>query len=150
MGQSGQYNYRRCLSHGETGAAQLAAVEFVKSSMAAVFLLNGVYQPYYKWSFRAMRALPRLSLTAELLEYLLTTDNEADTAEEKYNVMEGIAADIIGELKEQGLTGTDAGGKPRGRGLTGAVGEDLEKYAYLVNDRISDAQIRNMHVLAAV
>ena len=108
MGQSGQYNYRRCLSHGETGAAQLAAVEFVKSSMAAVFLLNGVYQPYYKWSFRAMRALPRLSLTAELLEYLLTTDNEADTAEEKYNVMEGIAADIIGELKEQGLTGTDA------------------------------------------
>ena len=150
MGQSGQYNYRRCLSHGETGAAQLAAVEFVKSSMAAVFLLNGVYQPYYKWSFRAMRALPRLSLTAELLEYLLTTDNEADTAEEKYNVMEGIASDIIEELREQGLTGTESGREARGRGLTGAVGEDLEKYAYLVNDRIGDAQIRGMHVLAAV
>ena len=82
MGQSGQYNYRRCLSHGETGAAQLAAVEFVKSSMAAVFLLNDVYQPYYKWSFRAMRALPKLSITAELLEYLLTTDNEEETAAE--------------------------------------------------------------------
>ena len=150
MGQSGQYNYRRCLSHGETGAAQLAAVEFVKSSMAAVFLLNGVYQPYYKWSFRAMRALPRLSLTAELLEYLLTTDNEADTAEEKYNVMEGIASDIIEELREQGLTGTESGREARGRGLTGAVGADLEKYAYLVNDRIGDAQIRSMHVLAAV
>ena len=145
MGQSGQYNYRRCLSHGETGAAQLAAVEFAKSSMAAVFLLNGVYQPYYKWSFRAMRALPRLSLTAELLEYLLTTDNEADTAEEKYNVMEGIAADITEELREQGLTG-----EPRDRRLTGAVGGDLEKYAYLVNDRIGDAEIRSMHVLAAV
>ena len=145
MGQSGQYNYRRCLSHGETGAAQLAAVEFAKSSMAAVFLLNGVYQPYYKWSFRAMRALPRLSLTAELLEYLLTTDNEADTAEEKYNVMEGIAADITEELREQGLIG-----EPRDRRLTGAVGADLEKYAYLVNDRIGDAQIRGMHVLAAV
>ena len=145
MGQSGQYNYRRCLSHGETGAAQLAAVEFAKSSMAAVFLLNGVYQPYYKWSFRAMRALPRLSLTAELLEYLLTTVNEADTAEEKYNVMEGIAADITEELREQGLTG-----EPRDRRLTGAVGGDLEKYAYLVNDRIGDAQIRSMHVLAAV
>ena len=145
MGQSGQYNYRRCLSHGETGAAQLAAVEFAKSSMAAVFLLNGVYQPYYKWSFRAMRALPRLSLTAELLEYLLTTDNEADTAEEKYNVMEGIAADITEELREQGLIG-----EPRDRRLTGAVGGDLEKYAYLVNDRIGDAQIRSMHVLAAV
>ena len=136
MGQSGQYNYRRCLSHGETGAAQLAAVEFVKSSMAAVFLLNDVYQPYYKWSFRAMRALPKLSITAELLEYLLTTDNEEETAAEKYDVMEGIAADLIDELQEQGLTQATCG--------------DLENHAYSVNDRIGDAQIRNMHVLAAV
>ena len=136
MGQSGQYNYRRCLLHGETGAAQLAVAEFVKSAMAAVFLLNDSYQPYYKWSFRAMRALPRLSITAELLEYLLTTDNEEETASEKYAVMEGIAADIIGELQAQGLTQ--------------AVCGDLEKHAYSVNDRISDAQIRNLHILAAV
>ena len=136
MGQSGQYNYRRCLLHGETGAAQLAVAEFVKSAMAAVFLLNDIYQPYYKWSFRAMRALPRLSITAELLEYLLTTDNEEETASEKYAVMEGIAADIIGELQAQGLTQ--------------AVCGDLEKRAYSVNDRISDAQIRNLHILAAV
>ena len=136
MGQSGQYNYRRCLQHGETAAAQLAAVEFVKSTMAAVFLLNDIYQPYYKWSFRAMRALPRLSITAELLEYLLTTDNEEETASEKYAVMEGIAADIIGELQAQGLTQATCG--------------DLEKHAYSVNDRIGDAQIRNMHILAAV
>lgn len=159
MGQSGQYNYRRCLQHGETAAAQLAAVEFVKSTMAAVFLLNDVYQPYYKWCFRAMRALPKLALTAELLEYLLTTDNEPDTAEEKSRVMEGIAADVIGELREQGLlgelreqglTGTDVNRETQGRGLTGAVGADLEKCAYTVNDRIGDAQIRNMHILAAV
>ena len=159
MGQSGQYNYRRCLQHGETAAAQLAAVEFVKSTMAAVFLLNDVYQPYYKWCFRAMRALPKLALTAELLEYLLTTDNEPDTAEEKSRVMEGIAADVIGELREQGLlgelreqglTGTDVNRETQGRGLTGAVGADLEKYAYMVNDMISDARVRNMHILAAV
>jgi hypothetical protein len=136
IGQSGQYNYRRCLFHGETGAAQLAVAEFVKSAMAAVFLLNDIYQPYYKWSFRAMRALPRLSITAELLEYLLTTDNEEETASEKYAVMEGIAADIIGELQAQGLTQ--------------AVCGDLEKHAYSVNDRISDVQIRNLHILAAV
>ena len=159
MGQSGQYNYRRCLQHGEAAAAQLAAVEFVKSTMAAVFLLNDVYQPYYKWCFRAMRALPKLALTAELLEYLLTTTNEPDTAEEKSRVMEGIAADVIGELREQGLlgelmeqglTGTEVNRETQGRGLTGAVGADLEKYAYMVNDMISDAQIRNMHILAAV
>ena len=136
MAQSGQYNYRRCLAHGETGAAQLAAAEFVKSSMAAVFLLNEEYQPYYKWSFRAMRALPKLSLTAELLEYLLTTDNEPETSAEKSRVIEGIAEDIIGELRAQGLTQADCA--------------DLEKHAYSVNDHIADGQIRNMHVLAAV
>ena len=136
MAQSGQYNYRRCLAHGETGAAQLAVSEFVKSTMAAVFLLNEEYQPYYKWSFRAMRALPKLSLTAELLEYLLTTDNEPETSAEKSRVIEGIAEDIIGELRAQGLTQADCA--------------DLEKHAYSVNDHIADGQIRNMHVLAAV
>jgi hypothetical protein len=39
MAQSGQYNYRRCLRHGETGAAQLAVGEFVKNTLSAVFLL---------------------------------------------------------------------------------------------------------------
>ena len=136
MGQSGQYNYKRCLDRGETGAAQLAVVEFVKSAMSAVFLLNDVYQPYYKWSFRALRALERLPLTAELLEFLLTTDNEPETAEEKMKVIETVAADIIEELRCQELTRE--------------AGADLEKHAFSVNGRIADAQIRNMHVLAAV
>ena len=136
MAQAGQYNYQRCLRHGETGAAQLAVTEFVKSAMAAAFLLNDAYQPYYKWSFRALRELDKLPFMAELLEYLLTTDNEKDTRDEKIDVMEGSAADVIGELQAQGLTQ--------------AVCGDLEKHAYSVNDRIADAQIRNMHILAAV
>ena len=136
MAQAGQYNYQRCLRHGESGAAQLAVTEFVKSAMAAAFLLNDAYQPYYKWSFRALRELDKLPFMAELLEYLLTTDNEKDTRDEKIDVMEGIAADVIGELQAQGLTQ--------------AVCGDLEKHAYSVNDRIADAQMRNMHILAAV
>ena len=59
MAQSGQYNYLRCLRHEETGAAQLCVVEFVKNAMSVIFLLNRVYQPFYKWSFRAMRSLQR-------------------------------------------------------------------------------------------
>ena len=136
MAQSGQYNYRRCLGHGETAAAQLAVVEFVKTAMAVTFLLNDAYQPYYKWSFRAMRELPKLPMTAELLEFLLTTDNEEAIREEKYYVMEDIASDVIAELQEQDLTK--------------AVCGDLEKHAYSVNDRIADAGVRNMHILAAV
>ena len=135
MAQSGQYNYRRCLEHGETGAAQLAVFEFAKSTMETVFLLNHVYQPYYKWSFRALRSLPKLSIEAELLEYLMTTGNE-DESEEKYNVIEGIAADVIDELTNQKLTQ--------------AVCGDLEKHAYSVNDGIEDAALRNMHILSAV
>ena len=136
MAQSGQYNYNRCLRHGETAAAQLAVTEFVKSTMAAVFLINDEYQPYDKWSFRAMRALPKLSLEAELLEYLLTTDNEEETRGEKYAVIESIAADVAKELHEQGLVGT--------------ADPDLEKRAYEVNGRIADPQIRNMHILAGI
>ena len=136
MGQSGQYNYARCLRHGEPGAAQLAAVEFAQNAMRAAFLLNGVYQPYYKWAFRAMRALPRLTLHAELLEYLLTTGNDGELAESKRDVMEGMAADVIDELRRQELTD--------------AVCGDLEKHAYSVNDKIADGQLRNAHILSAV
>jgi hypothetical protein len=136
MAQAGQYNYRRCLAHGERGAAQLAITEFVRHTMAAVFLLNNVYEPYYKWSFRAMRALDRLPLLAETMEYLLTTDNEPELAETKYMMIEDAAADVIDELVTQGLTKAICG--------------DLEKHAYSVNDAISDGEIRNLHVLAAV
>ena len=136
MAQSGQYNYARCLRHGETAAAQLAVFEFSQHAMAAAFLLNRVYKPYYKWSFRAMRALPRLSLLAELLEYLLTTDNESALAQDKQDVMESIASDVIDELQRQKLTQAICG--------------DLEKHAYSVQDGIEDASLRNLHILAAI
>jgi len=136
MAQSGQYNYKRCIDHGETAAAQLAVCEFVKSASEVIFLLNGRYQPYYKWSFRALRELDTLSLEAEIMEYLLTTSNDGETAEEKYYAIEGIAADIIDVLIDRELTKANCG--------------DLEKHAYSVNDLISDAEIRNMHILAAI
>ena len=136
MAQAGQYNYPRCLAHGEKGAAQLAVIDFTRHCMGAVFLLNGVYQPYYKWAFRALRGLPRLSLLAELMEYLLTTDNDGDMAAAKADVIEGMAADIIAELRRQGLTKADCA--------------DLEKHAYSVNDSIGDGDIRNLHILSAV
>ncbi len=133
--QAGQYNYLRCVRHGETGAAQIAAAEFVRHAMAAVFLLNRKYRPYYKWCFRALRALPRLSFEAELFEYLLTSGNDNDAVEEKSRVIEGICADLIDELKEEDLSD--------------AVCGDLEKHAYSVNDRIEDGILRNLSLFAA-
>ena len=136
MGQAGQYNYIRCLQHGEPGAAQLAVFAFAESCMEVIFLLNRRYRPYYKWSFRSLRTLDKLSILAELLEYLITSDNSGEAAEEKYRVIEDIAGDVIEELTEQNLTQAICG--------------DLEKHAYSVNDAIADPQIRNMHILAAV
>ena len=136
MAQSGQYNYLRCLKHGETGAAQLAVGEYVKNALSVYFLLNRKYMPYYKWSFRALKKLPGGTRTAESLEWLLTTGNEKDTAEEKYFRMEEIAAEVISLLQEQELTRADCG--------------DLEKHAYSVNDGIRDSQTRNLSIFWCV
>ena len=136
MAQSGQYNYRRCLKHGETGAAQLAVREFARNTLSAAFLLNRTYMPYYKWSFRALKTLPGGEELGRSLEWLLTTDNSEAMAEDKYFCMEGIASEIIGRLQEQGLTE--------------AVCGDLEKHAYSVNDGIRDGNIRNLHILYCV
>ena len=135
MAQSGQYNYTRCVRRGETGAAQLAVGEFVKHAMATAFLLKKRCMPYYKWSFRALRELEEEE-TARSLEWLLTTGNDPKTAEEKYFCMEGIAAGVIEQLQEQGLTQ--------------AVCGDLEKHGYSVNDQIKDSTVRNLNVLVCV
>ena len=136
MAQSGQYNYQRCLKHGETGAAQLAVGEYVKNTLSAVFLLNRAYMPYYKWCFRALRELPGGEELGRSLEWLLTTDNGEGIAEDKYFCMEGIASQVIDLLQEQGLTEATCG--------------DLEKHAYSVNDGIRDGEVRNKHILYCV
>ena len=136
MGQAGQYNYGRCLAHGEPAAAQLAVGEFVRSALSAIFLLNNTYQPYYKWSFRALRDLPVLADLAEPLETLLTTGNDETQSKQKLALIEQVSAAIIAELKAQELTLATCG--------------DLGNHAYSVNDSIGDADLRNLHVLAAV
>ena len=136
MAQSGQYNYARCLRHGETAAAQLAAFEFVNSALAVTFLLNRRYRPYYKWSFRALRALPALSGLSEALEAIITVDNGPTAAGEKQRLIEQVASEVTAALIAQDLTR--------------AAGDDLERHAYAVNDSIADPEIRNLHILAAV
>ena len=129
MGQAGQYNHPRCLAHGERAAARLAAHEFVKSALSAVFLLERRYQPYYKWSFRALRSLPRGAELAEPLEALLSG---GEASEHIARVSSYVAALL------------------RQDGLSEVSGDELERHAYAVNDRIADGEVRNLHILAAV
>lgn len=136
MAQAGQYNYPRCLSRGETGAAQLALYEFVQQTMRAVFLLNRRYMPYYKWSFRALRACPRLSEVAEPLEYLISSDNLPDRIADKRAQVEYIASLLCDAL--------------RADGFSDYVGHDLQGHAVHVNDSICDPALRTLHLLAGV
>ncbi len=134
--QAGQYNFRRCMEHGESGGAQLCMFEFVDHAMSAVFLLNRKYRPFYKWAFRAMRELERLPELADTFEFLISSDNSASLAETKADIVEDAAGMMITELQRQSLTDAICG--------------DLEKHAYSVNDRISDSKLRTMHIMAGV
>ena len=134
--QAGQYNYLRILRHGELAAAQLAIHEFVRHVLAAAFLLNRRYLPYYKWQFRALRALPLLSELEETLELLLTTDNGPNMAQAKADLVEDTASRLITALQDASLTDAICG--------------DLEKHAYSVNDHVQDASLRNANILLAV
>ncbi|MBO5416950.1 MAG: DUF4037 domain-containing protein [Clostridia bacterium] len=136
MGQSGQYNYGRCIARGETAAAQLAMCDFARSALHAAFLLNKQYMPYYKWSFRALRELPLLSKLHEPLEYLISSANREGKSERKIRIAEQICADIISEA--------------RGQGLSDYSGAEAEGHAYSVNGGISSPDIRNLHILCAV
>lgn len=136
MSQSGQYNYTRAVRRGDTASAQLASFEFVRHAMGAVFTLAGRYMPYYKWSFRALSDIPGGGDISDALEFLITSENDAKNASVKSEVTEDIARMISDEL--------------RARGLTDAPGTDLGRHALLCNDRIKDAEIRNLSILYAV
>jgi hypothetical protein len=136
MGQSGQYNYQRCIKRNEKGSAQLAIFEFVKAAMNIVFLLNKKYVPYYKWSFRAMRELPILSSLEKELESLISSGNSDIEASEKQKSIEKICCEIINELNNQGLTSYQS--------------TEMEGHAYSVNDKIVDNTIRNLNILYAI
>ncbi len=136
MGQAGQYNYKRCALRGETAAAQLAVIQFADAALKTIFLLNKVYRPYYKWTFRALRTLPLLSQLEKPLEYLLSSGNDGEEVSRKEATIEQICRDIITQLREQQLTTYD--------------GTEMEGHAYAVNNTITDNEVRNFHILYAV
>ena len=134
--QSGQYNYPRCIEHKETGSAQMAAFEFVKNVLASIFLLNDKHMPYYKWQFRTLTDLPKLSELKEPLEFLISTDNSPKTANGKNEIIEDISSILIDEIKRQNLSDAICG--------------DLEKHAYSVNDKIKDFDLKSKNILCGV
>lgn len=101
MAQSGQYNYSRMFGRGERVTAGIALSEFMKHTMAMVYLLNRTYAPFYKWMHRGMKGLAVLPGIREILNVLV----DYPSGDERIpQTIEMIVAMIIAEMKKQGLT----------------------------------------------
>ncbi len=133
MAQAGQYNYPRCLSREEPGAAQLAIFEFVKHAISVLYLLNNRYEPFYKWAYRGLSALPLLGHLGDALQAVTELDNSPENARLKQAVIDDIAALVSDEFRAQKLSD--------------AEGKDLEKQAYTIQNGIRDAELRNLHIM---
>ena len=137
MNQSGQYNFRRCLDHGETAAAMLAVHAFVQAAVHALHLLSGAYMPYYKWAFRSLRSLgPDSAAQADRLESLLFGGADAGALEDRELVMGDLCQDMAEALQDCGLSEASCC--------------DLEQHAFSVADHIQDPLIRNLHILSGI
>ncbi len=101
MAQSGQYNYSRMSGRGEKVTAAIALSEFMKHTMAMVYLLNRTYAPFYKWMHKGMEHLRVLPEIRDILNALV----DFPAGDERIpQTIEIIVALIIAEMKKQGLT----------------------------------------------
>ncbi|MDE7286732.1 MAG: DUF4125 family protein, partial [Lachnospiraceae bacterium] len=101
MAQSGQYNYSRMSGRGEKVTAAIALSEFMKHTMAMVYLLNRTYAPFYKWLHKGMEHLRILPEIRDILNALV----DFPAGDERIpQTIEIIVALIIAEMKKQGLT----------------------------------------------
>ena len=131
MAQSGQYNYPRCVAHGEKGAAALAVSEFVKNTVSLVYLINGKYAPFYKWALRGMENLEIFSDFAPILTDILTEDYSDSGL--KQSKIEKICSDVAEYFRKSGLSRSQS--------------EFLEPHAYEIQNKIKDINIRSLHVM---
>ena len=136
MAQSGQYNYPRLLKRGELGGAQLAVYEFVRHAISSIYLLNRRYEPFYKWAYRGLRELPRLSELESSLIALTELDNSKENTELKLGMIDDIAALFAREYRSQGVSCSDS--------------SELETQAITIQNTITDANVRNLHIMDGI
>lgn len=131
IAQAGQYNLPRMLQRGDGAAAWCSINEFAEAVASLVFLINtpvsAGYMPYYKWRFAALRRLSRRmaarlpGVCAQLEDVLRLASaacfggvgfgeggkGAAPAAKQVVSVVESICAEIVAELRREGLTDSD-------------------------------------------
>ena len=134
MAQSGQYNFTRCINHGENAAAAMALSTFVRESIKAAFLIERAYAPYYKWAFRRLKEIPGMNMLCSSLEYILLGDNEAGMISRKSRAVERVSSYFIDRLKDEGLSSSGS--------------SYLEPHAYEVRSKIQDSELKGISIFA--
>ncbi|MDR3278130.1 MAG: DUF4037 domain-containing protein [Oscillospiraceae bacterium] len=109
LAQTGQYNFDRVAKRRDWVTVRTVLSRFTDSAIAAVFLLNRRYRPYYKWAFRAMTELPILGGKAGeiLTRAALTPGFDAPRLETLRADLEALCALVAAELRRQGLSRSD-------------------------------------------
>lgn len=127
MAQKGQYNYSRCLEHGQRGAAIFSLNDYVKALISCIYILNRKHMPYYKWSIKGMENLSLFSeLKPEIENALIDPMNANDFIENSSSL---IKDHLVKELNVKDS------------------GDYLEGYAYAVNELIEDHMLRNSPIM---
>lgn len=125
MAREGQYNYPRCLKRQNMVAAFQAMAKFMEAAISVIYLLKKAYMPYYKWAYRGLEKWTELNHYRELLHELAIQPDQ--------NLVEEIAAEVIWELRMQGMTE--------------AEGNFLQDHCDDVMEGIKDKDIRSRHIL---
>ena len=101
IGQSGQYNYPRCVRRGDAFGARYAIIKFCADYFSAVFLLNKRYMPFYKWVTRAAEKLPLLGPTSREKIVRLAVESDPTECQE---LIASLCADLVSALQAKGWT----------------------------------------------
>ena len=123
-----QVNYARCMTRGDTVAAELCRARGLASAMELFFLMKREYPPYYKWTYRALNELDAEGVFAkkirELSEERIRPEawegtrylpNRLNYKDRLVSLSEELACEIEEMLAERGLI------KVRGRYLEAHV-----------------------------
>lgn len=136
MSQAGQYNYQRCLIRKDIYAAVLAKNEWIKQSIHLLYLINGQYQPYYKWQIKLAEAFDKTRDLLEMIKQLMVTPVEKIQDDQNLALIDEMA-EAIKALLEQEL------------GIV-IQGNYLEDAAKGLMEKIQDPEIRQMHIMEGI
>ncbi len=112
-----QVNYARCMTRGDTVAAETCRIQGMMAAMELFFLLRRKYMPFYKWAYKALTELDNSAEFAGRIRELADLHSDAAAWEgTKYHpnrpnfkdrvvgVSEDLGYDISQMLKDAGLT----------------------------------------------